>query len=317
MQLASNIDLSTIVTITVTYNPDPELLRLQLGGLPAEVQKFVVDNASQAVALQHIEALVARTPNTRLLRNSINFGLAAAVNHGVRTALEQTPQARLVLLLDQDSEPQPGSVQALVQGFTEFERKGEQVGCVGPMLLDSDTGLSHGFHQAVGWRWRRAYPEPGSLRPVPCTNLNGSGTLVSIELFCQLGGLDEALFIDHVDTEWSFRVLAAGLGLRGIPAAVFKHRMGQSSVRYWLFGWHVWPSRSPRRHYFLFRNAILLMRRPYVPGVWKFWAVVKLALTAIMHGLFDRERRAQWRQMHQGLREGLRIASTPPSDRLQ
>jgi rhamnosyltransferase len=152
---------------------------------------------------------------------------------------------------------------------------------------------------------------------VPCTNLNGSGTLVPIELFLQLGGLDEALFIDHVDTEWSFRVLAADLGLRGIPAAVFKHRMGQSSVRYWLLGWRIWPSRSPQRHYFLFRNAVLLMRRPYVPRVWKFWAVVKLALTAIMHGLFDRERRAQWRQMRQGVREGLRVTSTPPSCRMQ
>jgi rhamnosyltransferase len=317
MQVANEIDLSAVATITVTYNPDPEPLRLQLDSLPAESQKIVVDNASQAPALQHIEALVAATPNTRLLRNVSNLGLAAAVNRGARIAREQIPHARFLLLLDQDSEPQPGSVLALVQGFAELERQGERVGCVGPLLSDSDTGLSHGFHQAVGWRWRRAYPAPGSVKPVRCASLNGSGTLVPIEIFLQLGGLDEALNIDHVDTEWSFRALAAGFGLRGIPAAVFKHRMGQSSVRYWLLGWRVWPSRSPQRHFYLFRNAAVLMRRPYVPRVWKFWAVVKLFITAVMHGVFDPERRAQWHQMNQGLREGLRVASTRPSGRLQ
>ena len=307
----NDIDLAAVAAITVTYNPDLGPLRTQLAALPAESLKILVDNASMPHTLEQIETLAKRTPNTRLLRNMQNLGLAAAVNRGVYAARANDPRLRLVLLLDQDSEPRPGSIQTLVTALDTLERQGEPVGGVGPCLLDADTGLSHGFHQAAHWRWKRTYPPPGSAQPVACTTLNGSGTLVPIDLFLQLGGLDEALFIDHVDTEWSFRVLAAGFGLWGVPAAVFNHRMGQSSIRFWLFGWRVWPSRSPQRHFFLFRNALLLMRRPYVPRVWKVWALVKLMLTAGVHGLFDDQRREQWNQMRQGLSAGLRIASMP------
>jgi len=103
---------------------------------------------------------------------------------------------------------------------------------VGPLLIDIKTGLSHGFHQATSWRWQRAYPKAGSSEPVSCTNLNGSGTLMRIELFELLGGLEESLFIDHIDTEWSFRVLAHGYTLWGIPGAILQHRMGDApSIR--------------------------------------------------------------------------------------
>jgi len=300
----------TVATITVTFNPALELLQAQLNALPRESFKIIVDNASEPQTVQQLERLVAQTPNAQLLRNTHNTGLATALNLGVRHAREHAPQARFALLLDQDSEPLPGSVPALIAGFEELERMGRPVGCVGPALIDVETGLPHGFHQATRWRWRRVYPAPGTHTPIVCTNLNGSGTLVPIELFLELGGLDDRLFIDHVDTAWSFRVLAAGYELWGVPSAVFRHRMGQSSLRFWLLGWHVWPARSPTRHYFLFRNAMALIRRPGVLRVWKFWAVVKLALTAGVHGLFDRERGEQWRQMWRGLHDGLRMPAT-------
>ncbi len=299
----------TVATITVTFNPDLELLQTQLNALPRESFKIIVDNASEPQSVQQLESLVALTPNAQLLRNTHNTGLAAALNLGVQRAREHAPSVRLALLLDQDSEPLPGSVPALIAGFEELERMGRRVGCVGPTLIDVTTGLPHGFHQATHWRWRRVYPPPNSP-PVSCTNLNGSGTVVSIELFLQLGGLDNQLFIDHVDTAWSFRVLAAGYELWGIPSAVFRHRMGQSGLRFWFLGWRVWPARSPTRHYFLFRNAMVLMRRPEVLQVWKFWAVIKLVLTAGVHGLFDRERGEQWRQMWRGLHDGLRMPAT-------
>ncbi|MCF7996966.1 MAG: glycosyltransferase [Chromatiaceae bacterium] len=312
-QTSKDINLGTVASITVTHNPDIGLLKAQLAAIAAECLKIVVDNASEPDILNRMEALIAYTPNTKMLRNADNLGLASATNLGVRAAREHAPQMRFALLLDQDSEPRPGSIQALVEGFNALKQRGEYVGGVGPLLLDVTTGLSHGFHQATPWRWRRIYSPIGSIQNVSCTNLNGSGTLVPIDLFLQLGGLDESLFIDHVDTEWSFRVLAAGYGLWGIPAAVFAHRMGQSSVRFWMLGWRIWPSRSPQRHYYLFRNAVLLIRRRYVPRVWKFWALVKMMLTAFVHGLFDSARREQWRQMWQGLLDGLRMSAMPPS----
>src|SRR5690606_18738393 len=133
-------------------------------------------------------------------------------------------------------------------------------------------GLQHGFHCMDGWRWSRRFPGQGDADPIACANLNGSGTMVRTKLFLDLGGLDETLFIDHVDTEWSFRVLAAGHALFGIPRAQFNHGMGERGLRFWWFGWRVWPQRAPMRHYYLFRNTVNLWTRDYVPRVWKAWS---------------------------------------------
>ncbi len=306
MSKDQRFDPSFVATVTVTFNPDGGLLRAQLDALPRESLKLVVDNASQPEILRDIESLVSRIPNARLVCNDRNLGLAAAVNRGVRAVRDAAPEARFVLLLDQDSEPVPGSVEALAIGFEALQASGERVGCVGPTLLDVATGLTHGFHQCTRWRWKRVYPVPGAAEPVPCANLNGSGTLVPVDLFLDLGGLEDDLFIDHVDTEWAFRVQGHGYRLFGIPQAVFRHRMGDASQRIWLFGWRVWPVRSPRRHYFLYRNAVILMRRGYVPRVWKVWATVKLCMTFIVQFFFGRERLAHAEAMWRGVKEGVR-----------
>lgn len=297
-------ELNHVACITVTFNPDMSLLRAQLVALPSGCPKIIVDNASKSHLFQQIEMLVDGVPNAHLLRNAHNDGLGAAVNAGVKFARANWPAAQFALLLDQDSEPRPGSIVILVKAFDALRARGEPVGCVGPALIDVSTGLQHGFHQCTRWRWKRVYPVKGSPEPLECVNLNGSGTLVPIDLFLGLGGLDESLFIDHVDTEWAFRVLHKGYSLWGIPRAEFSHRMGQTSVRFWWFGWRVWPSRSPERHYFLFRNALTLMRRSYVPLVWKVWAVAKLWLTVVVIFLMGPRRLAQWRNIVRGVLDG-------------
>lgn len=216
------------------------------------------------------------------------------------------PSPEFVLLLDQDSLPQDGSIERLLDAFDELEHAGEVMGCVGPLLRDPQTGLTHGFHQRTRWRWKRVYPSCDSKTPVPCANLNGSGTLLRVALFLELGGLEERFFIDHVDTEWAFRVLAHGYGLWGVPDAVFEHWMGASSIKLWFFGWRLWPVRTPQRHYFLYRNAIALMHRGYVPAVWKVWATIKLLITLAVVLVTGPARRQQLRRIFAAIWGGLK-----------
>ena len=308
---ACGADLSTLVAVIVTHHPDIPILARELEALPPESAVVLVDNASGSDTVIELNSLIAPRSRAHIIQNDANRGLAAAVNQGVRQAKYMWQDIQFVLLLDQDSEPTPGSIEKLAQAYDALSASGATVGCVGPALLDASTGMHHGFHQSTHWRWRRVRPASKSIHPVTCTNLNGSGTLMRIDLFFKLGGLDEALFIDHVDTEWAFRVLAAGHSLWGIPNATFTHSMGERGMRFWFFGWHVWPSRAPLRHYFLFRNAAILMRRDYVPRTWKFWAAVKLLLTVGIHVSLDARRGAQLRCMLRGLKDGIHSRSTP------
>lgn len=292
----------TVATITVTFNPDVLVLEAQLAQLPTDALRVVVDNASEPAVQREVQRL-CDVYDCIFVGNTNNLGLATGLNIGARKALEVAPEAKYLLLLDQDTEPGTDGVGLLVQAYEHLIARGYAPGCAGPRLVDATTGLQHGFHCIKGWRWVREFPPSTRQDPVLVANLNGSGTLLPAAIYHELGGFDDALFIDHVDTEWSFRVLAAGHSLYGLPQVEFRHRMGEIGMRFWWLGWRVWPSRSPRRHYFLFRNALVLMCRDYVPRVWKFWAAVKLLLTAAAHGLFDRQRRAQWREMWRGIRE--------------
>lgn len=303
----------SLATVTVTFNPDIRILETQLAQLPADVLRVVVDNASDAQTRLHVQQL-CESSGAVFVGNVENLGLATGLNIGVRTALSHAPDTAYLLLLDQDTEPGPDGVQGLVHAYERLLALGQPPGCAGPRMVDVSTGLQHGFHRIKGWRWVREFPPATRLDPVRLANLNGSGTLVPIAIYRELGGFDDALFIDHVDTDWSFRVLNAGHALYGLPQVAFQHRMGEASVRFWLLGWRVWPSRSPRRHYFLFRNALILMRTDYVPSVWKFWAVVKLLLTAAVHAVSDPARVDQWRQMMRGTRDGLRWSARNPHD---
>jgi rhamnosyltransferase len=294
-----------LATITVTYNPDLAILETQLRQLPAHALRVIVDNASEPATRERL-ARVCERYSVVFVENAENLGLATGLNIGARKALELAPAVRYLLFLDQDTEPGPYGVDDLVQAYEALLAQGFLPGCAGPRMVDAHTGLQHGFHCMTRWRWLRRFPPATQTEPVRLANLNGSGTLVPTAIYRDMGGLDDALFIDHVDTEWSFRLMAAGYALYGIPHVGFIHRMGEASVRFWLLGWRVWPSRSPRRHYFLFRNAIILMRRPYVPRVWKAWACAKLLVTAVVHGATDRQCREMWR----GARVGMRSAAS-------
>jgi rhamnosyltransferase len=296
-------DRTRLAVVTVTFHPDLRKLEHQLAALPADATSFIVDNASDPQEVAEIKRIVDARPHTFLIENSENLGLAAATNKGALQAGDQLMPNDFLLLMDQDSQPQAGAIENLKSAFLRLEDQGRRVGCVGPQLVDATTGLCHGFHSIRGWRWIRIFTCAGSSAPVSCANLNGSGTLMHMSLYQTLGGLEEEFFIDHVDTEWAFKVLAAGFELFGIPEATFNHSMGERGKRFWWFGWRVWPQRSPQRHYYLFRNACCLLRRSYVPHVWKFWAVVKLLLTMLIYFVFETRRVSHMRNMVAGIRD--------------
>jgi rhamnosyltransferase len=297
--------LKQLAIVTVTYQPDIALLSRQLSNLPNESSLIIVDNASDVGILSAVKELCSTRPNTFLLSNNTNLGLAAAINLAAKYVTEHLSTNRYLLLMDQDSVPETDAIPHLLEAYISLHEQDSRVACIGPRLIDKTTGLQHGFHCIKNYRWVRVHPSAETQMPIACANLNGSGTLTRTDLFIAFKGLDESLFIDHVDTDWSFRILAKGLILYGIPWVSFEHSMGERGLRFWLFGWRVWPQRSPFRHYYLFRNALWLMHRDHVPKVWKVWAAAKLLLTLTVHTLIDSQRVAQLKCMFCGLRDGL------------
>lgn len=299
------VEPSQLACVIVTYRPDLHVLISEINALPPESSLVIVDNGSDPKVLNALASLLEKKPQAQLAINRENRGLAAGCNQAIELIAEKWPDIQFVLLLDQDSDPEPGAIIRLLQNLVYAQNQLGGLGCVGPQLIDVTTGLSHGFHYMDRWIWRRLYPSADDPRAVFCQNLNGSGTMMPMSLYRRLNGLDENLFIDHVDTDWAFRVLDSGGFLLGVPSAHFSHRMGASGRKVWLGGWRVWPVRTPKRHFFLYRNVLWLLRRPYVPHVWKFWAIVKLGLTLMMTMIIGPRRLEQLRCMGSGILHGI------------
>lgn len=297
-------DNARVIAVTVTFHPDPVQLERQVLALSGVARHWLVDNASTAAEREGLRQLAERHPHLQLLWLDHNMGLAEAINRAV-AAMGPQADGTCLLLLDQDTDWSVTALPLLLAALDEVTAASGVPCMVGPALRDPGSGMNHGFHAIDGLRWVRRQPPVDRRVAVPVASLNGSGSLLPLSLFRQVGGLESGLFIDHVDTEFSFRLSAAGAGLWGVPWVQVDHAMGERGRRIWLLGWRLFPDRSPARHAYLYRNTVRLLRRSYVPAVWKFWAVLKLALTALLCLLYDPRRREQWRAMGQGIREGL------------
>ena len=192
--------MNSVCAIVVTDRPDNSRLAQVLSALRGSVEAIVlVDNASAELDEARLREAY---PSLIVKRLESNKGIAAAQNEGI--ALARHMKCRYVLFLDQDSLPQPGMVPALCRTLEALQAAGQQVACVGPRVRLPGSPTLSGFHR-LGWLGLRSQPCPDDNVAVECDFLLSSGSLVPLEVIDRVGGMEEALFIDQVDTEWCLR----------------------------------------------------------------------------------------------------------------
>lgn len=297
-----NIEVCAVI---VTYNPDIDLLKRQIGSLVNQCKVIVVDNSEDSESQNNVFKISERFETTNIVMGS-NFGIAAAQNAGVKLAQKKFLDVRYILLLDQDSIPSDHFVDVL---YSEYRRinKTEKIAVLGPALYDPRAKQFHGFHVLKGLRYRRLKPAKSEPSPIECTTVNSSGSFFSVDIFRDVGEFENNLFIDHVETEWSFRAKNLGYKLYATVKVSLEHYMGDEVLTFSLLGMRdvFLPYRSPLRHHYLFRNSLVLLRRPYIPIVWKLYCLIKLLFTFAIFLTFSNERRAQLKGMLRGVRDGL------------
>lgn len=286
-----------IVAVAVSYHPAPDEIEQLLAATLPQVAAFVlVDNGSYPP----VEGRLPDDPRVHCLSLGDNLGIAAAQNRGIDLA--RRLGATHVLLLDQDSIPAPGCVARLAEAHRVLEEEGVRVAAVGPRFTDPRLGDPHPFAclRGLGLAHRHCRHED---EIIPVDVLISSGSLISVACLDALGGFDESLFLYYVDNEWCLRALTHGYHSYGVCAARMSHRHGAGTMR--ILGRLV-PLRAPLMHYYLFRNAVLLYRRAWVPWRWRVVDGYRIALKYFFYALFARPRGEHFRMMSLGLWHGLR-----------
>lgn len=286
--------------MTVAYHPEPGLMQEQWRGLEGQVaHAIVVDNGSGAgfadLAREGIPGFV------RVLDCGGNVGVARGWNLGIAEA--RKAGATHVLLLDHDSVPEPGMVQALLAGWDAAVARGDgPVAAVGPRVSDPRDKRELPF-VTLGWLANRHGRCGGDGGLVPCDFLISSGALVELAAWDAVGPLDEDLFIDSVDLEWCCRARARGMGLYGVCHAVLDHRLGDARHTA-LPGVDV-VVHSPERLYYMTRNRFTLYARGYMPLKWKAKDILRALAKFATLVLLVPPRREYARMSWRGVRDAL------------
>ena len=200
-------------------------------------------------------------PGVRVLRLPENVGIPAGRNAG---AAETTGE--LLLFLDDDGWlPEPGTAERIRAAFAGDPR----LGVLSLRIVDPDTGETQRRHVP---RLRVGDP----LRSSSVTTFLGGASVVRREAFDQAGGLPDAFFFAHEETDLAWRVLDRGWDIRYDAGAVMCH-----------------PATSPVRHDVYYRlnarNRVWLARRnlpvPLVPLYLGVWVVLTVARHRDLHAL--------------------------------
>lgn len=291
-----------VVTVIVTYFPDEAILKQLLDALLPQVAGVqIVDNGSPKDRLEWV--LAARQPKLSVAFMGDNRGLGAAHNCGIAAARQQG--ATHVLLMDQDSVPAPDMVERLHEAWHDLSARGLRICAVGPCFIESRTGKPSYFVRMTGLLRTRKFCPLGYSGPLAADVLISSGSLIPMSVLDTVGPMDESLFIGHVDTEWYLRARAAGYRAYGICGAIMEHALGDQATTLAIGGGRMIPLYKPTRYYYIFRNTLLLWRKPYTPVAWMINDVVWLAK---LFGYFTLMRAPRLRHagmMVRGLWDGL------------
>jgi rhamnosyltransferase len=270
----------------VLYRPNRDLLARQAEGLQG-CPFFAFANGP--VDAEAIEALAPT--RLRVLSSPENVGLGRGLNAVMEAAAQEG--FTHVMLLDQDSEPPAGVLEALAERCLAREHKGEKIAVLAPRLVPPQEG----FYKPIRYEWR-GDPRSDGLAAVDFAPTSGS--LVSVAAYAEIGPFRDDFFIAGIDVEWGFRAWDRGWGSYIATDLAVPHRWGEAVSQDEL-GKPQILRHTPIRNYYYARNVIAVARLPHIPLRWRIRSCAGLAaqigllaikgpagsLDPIRAGLFD------------------------------
>lgn len=289
-----------VAALVVGYKPDLAALDALLLRLLSEVQQVVLlDNGGASGFLNG-----QQEDRNRVLYIDMegNRGLGAALNRGMEEARRRG--LRYVLTFDQDSAPPAGMAAALYTEMRAAQAEGVNCAAIGPSFYDKreDQARSFPLYREVGGRIRLVHTDADARQEVDV--LITSGMMVDSDAWNNRLPYNEALMVEYTDTDWCFRVRAAGYKLFVLTSLRMPHAvsdappvrfMGVNLLRY-----------SPLRRYYYFRNTMYFVRQPYVSPAWRKRLLAGVPVRLCSHVIMDEHRLRGLILSLKGLWHGLR-----------
>jgi len=237
-----------VCAVIVTYNPRPTFIE-NITAVAAQVgYVVVVDNGSSGDTEPHLQKLESRQ-GYKVIRNRQNLGIAAALNLGVKHAMEAGFD--WIATFDQDSRVSDGFISQMLETY-QLAAHPEKVAIIAPTCVDSGSGNRIKVLRSCN----------GEIL-VAMT----SGSMMPSSAIWDAGAFDENLFMDYVDVEFCLRVRKKGMLILQSPAVLF-HSLGCINFHSFFGLAFGVTNHSAGRRYYITRNRLRLLVRYAADWPW-------------------------------------------------
>lgn len=228
-----NLNLAGVV---VLYHPDASVIQNIQSYLAFIETLYVLDNTEQPKP-----SIVNQLKNDHKIQYTAfydNKGVAYALNYALKQA--QSEGYTFLLTMDQDSS-------FTKNNFFTYKEKIEKCEKVDNIIVS----------YAVNY----GPLDESKLKNQLITYYITSGSILNVSRAIVLGGFDENLFIDQVDSEFAYRAGVNGKRIVTFFDVYLKHQLGNTK---W---YHVGSfkfavlNHAPIRKYYIFRNLIYVMKK--------------------------------------------------------
>lgn len=209
-----NSFLGTVCAGFVLYNPDLGLLKNNIDHIKEQVATlFFYDNHSDNI--EDIERLILEcTPKYVLLKGNENKGIAYGLNRLLHEA--HLEGFDWILTMDQDSICCSDMIKKYLDVMDNFDDK---VAMYCPFVLNNNK-ISYKEYESLTLN---SYDYV--LDANKCIT---SGCMTNVRIVLGIGGFDEKLFIDYVDTELNMRLNLQGYTIVRVNSAYMFQQMGKA-----------------------------------------------------------------------------------------
>jgi rhamnosyltransferase len=282
--VAADSAVCRVGAVVVLYQPDLGLLKRLIACVVNQVERvYVVDNTPGACQAQYGQLLAGESIFYHPLLD--NLGIATAHNCGIKLA--KAHGLTHVLLMDQDSELEPRTVEKLLENERILLAEGVKVAAIGPVFVDEKTGDAAPAIERSNLGSRRVKIDLSGRLPVRSTYIIASGSLVRITVLDRVGGMLDDLFIDWVDIEWGERASQSGYYCYLVPQVKMKHSIGDEFVS--VLGRRI-TLHSDFRNYFIVRNAAFLAMWSNLSAVTRFQMLRKIPYYIVCYSWYSKRR---------------------------
>lgn len=287
--LTSTPNKNNICVIIVTYHPDCDITT-RIEHIKNQIEIIIiVDNGSTPSEIDILQKLT--DDKVTLITNQENFGIAYALNQGIKVA--QQKKVDWILLFDQDSQPFSHIVDEFKQIYEDFEPK-DQLSIIGSNYINPKTNKPYYELNSFDRCWQK--------EDVVIT----SGSFINIRIFDKLGFFREDYFIDAVDFEFCLRVSRCNYQIIVTKKPLMLHSVGNTTYHkiFWLrYGTSNHP---PVRRYYMMRNSIILFFEYFLyKPIWVTRRLLSQIKGLILILCFENQKLAKLQAVFLGLKDGI------------